>query len=165
MFTIAAGSGVLECGGLRRRGLRHGDSAGMASRGQASPGPGLPPPRGRCSARSARQLGGRSRGGWYIDLIAIEEAGPDRLVVHDLYVDLIILPASRRYEVLDLDELADAVTTGVVDLPTATTVLRNTQTFINSHLANFDVEAPTTWPDFPPATIEALVTLPPFSTR
>lgn len=107
---------------------------------------------------------GALEGGWYIDLVAIEETGPDRLVVRDLYVDLIILPTTRRYEVLDLDELADAVTTGVVDLTTATTVLRNTQSFIDTHLGNFDVEAPTTWPDFPPATIEGLATLPPFST-
>ena len=57
-------------------------------------------------------------GGWYIDLVELEEVGPKRLVVHDLYLDIIIPPASRRYEVLDLDEHADALQDGAFDAAT-----------------------------------------------
>jgi hypothetical protein len=101
-------------------------------------------------------------GGWYVDLVKLEEVGPKRLVVHDLYVDIVVPPRGRRYEVLNLDELADALRDGAIDAATTARVLRDSQRFIDKHLRDLDQEAPTFWPDFPPAAILNLVELPPF---
>jgi uncharacterized protein DUF402 len=101
-------------------------------------------------------------GGWYIDLVELEEVGPKRLVVHDLYADIIVPPVSRRYEVLDLDELADALQDGTIDAATTVRVLRNAQRFIDKYLRNLDQDLPSVWPDFPPAAIQHLAELPPF---
>ncbi|AUH43554.1 DUF402 domain-containing protein [Streptomyces sp. CMB-StM0423] len=106
---------------------------------------------------------GALEGGWYVDVVELEEAGPKRLVVHDLYVDVIVLPSSRRYEVLDLDELAGALEDGRIDAATAARALRNAQRFIDGHLRDLDQEAPDSWPDFPPAAIRPLTELPPFA--
>ncbi|GAA4993659.1 DUF402 domain-containing protein [Actinopolymorpha pittospori] len=92
-------------------------------------------------------------GGWYVDLVELEEVGPKRLVVHDLYVDIVVPPLSRRYEVLDLDELADALRDGAIDPATTVRVLRDAQRFLDKLLRNLDPEAPNSWPDFPPAAI------------
>ncbi|WP_225797827.1 DUF402 domain-containing protein [Streptomyces aculeolatus] len=105
---------------------------------------------------------GALEGGWYVDLVQVEEAAPGQLLVHDLYVDIVVPPRGRRYEVLDLDELADALRDGSIDALTAAGVLRNTQRFIDKHLRDLDREAPGSWPDFPPAAIRDLVELPPF---
>ncbi len=101
-------------------------------------------------------------GGWYIDLVELEEVGPQRLAVHDLYLDIIVPPVGRRYEVLDLDELADALQDGVIDAATTIKVLRNAQNFMDKHLRNLNQDAPHSWPDFPPAALANLVELPPF---
>ncbi|MFE7765349.1 hypothetical protein [Streptomyces sp. NPDC057438] len=83
-------------------------------------------------------------------------------MVHDLYLDIIVPPASRRYEVLDLDELADGLQDGAIDAATTVRVLRNAQQFIDKHLRNLDQDAPNSWPDFPPAAIVSLTEMPPF---
>ncbi|MFI7689978.1 DUF402 domain-containing protein [Nonomuraea sp. NPDC049655] len=101
-------------------------------------------------------------GGWYIDLVEVEEASPKRLRVRDLYVDIVVPPAGHRYEVLDLDELADALRDGVIDAATTVGVLRNTQRFIDRHLRNLNQDPPNSWPDFPPAAVLDLADLPPF---
>ncbi|MFJ9377316.1 DUF402 domain-containing protein [Streptomyces sp. NPDC101455] len=62
-----------------------------------------------------------------MDLVELEEVGPKRPAVHDLYLDIIVPPASRRYEVLDLDELAEALQDGAIDAATTIKVLRSTQ--------------------------------------
>lgn len=77
-------------------------------------------------------------------------------------VDLLLPPVSVRYEVLDLDEFADAMESGSVDLATAIRVLRNTQRFIDKRLRNLDQDVLTGWPDFPPATVLELAELPAF---
>ncbi len=105
---------------------------------------------------------GALEGGWYIDLIELEAVEPNRLVVHDLYADIVIPPTGRRYEVLDLDELADALEGGTIDAATAVRVLRDTQRFIDAHLRNLDHDGLDSWPDFPPAAMAELVELPPF---
>ncbi|MGC4939404.1 DUF402 domain-containing protein [Kribbella sp. DT2] len=105
---------------------------------------------------------GTYEGGWYIDLIDLEEQHPNRLIVHDLYVDLLISPQAIRYDLLDLDELGDALQAGAIDTLTAVKVLRNTQAFIDRHLRNPNQSAPTHWPDFPPAALLPVLDLPPF---
>ncbi|MFF0866304.1 hypothetical protein ACFYUV_31430 [Nonomuraea sp. NPDC003560] len=84
------------------------------------------------------------------------------LTVRDLYVDIVVPPAGPRYEVLDLDELADALRDGVIDAATTVRVLRDTQRFIDRHLRNLNQEPPNSWPDFPPAAVLDLTGLPPF---
>lgn len=100
--------------------------------------------------------------GWYIDFIRVETTSDNRLIVHDLYLDFLIPPLTWRYEVLDLDELADALTSGTIDAATCATVLQNAQQFVNRHLRNLEVGSPQSWPDFPPDAITELSTLPPF---
>ncbi|GAB2592937.1 DUF402 domain-containing protein [Kribbella endophytica] len=106
---------------------------------------------------------GSYEGGWYVDLVEVEEPEPKRLVVHDLYVDLLIPPRAIRYDLLDLEELGDALETGAIDSPTAIKVLRNTQHFIDHHLRTPDQAAPAAWPNFPPAALLPLLDLPPFA--
>lgn len=102
-------------------------------------------------------------GGWYVDLVDVEESEPGRLVIRDLQVDLLLPPVSVRYEVLDLDEFADAMEDGSIDAATAIRVLRDTQRFIDRRLRNLDQDVLTEWPDFPPATVLKLAELPPFN--
>ena len=106
---------------------------------------------------------GPCEGGWYIDLVDAEEPDPKRFVIHDLYVDLLIAPEAVRYDLLDLDELGDALEAGSIDTGTAIKVLRNTQQFIERHLRRPDQAAPAAWPDFPPAVLLPLIDLPPFA--
>jgi hypothetical protein len=102
-------------------------------------------------------------GGWYIDLIEVTETEPNQLVIRDLQIDLLIPPISYRYELLDLDEFADALEKGAFDTTTAIRVLRDTQRFINTYLHNLDQDELTSWPNFPPPTVQKLAELPPFS--
>jgi hypothetical protein len=101
-------------------------------------------------------------GGWYVDLVDVEEPEPRQLVVHDRQVDLLLPPISVRYEVLDLDEFADAIEDGSIDVATAIRTLRNTQRFIDKRLRNLDQDVLSGWPDFPPASVLDLDGLPPF---
>lgn len=72
---------------------------------------------------------------------------------------MLIPPAGRRYEVLDLDELAGAVELGGLDVDAALTVLRNTQRFIDRHLRDAEAGPDDPWPDFPPRSLEVLAAL------
>ncbi|GAA3560610.1 hypothetical protein GCM10022235_31180 [Kribbella ginsengisoli] len=101
-------------------------------------------------------------GGWYIDLVDVEETEPGRLVVHDRQVDILLPPTSIRYEMLDLDDFADVIENGSLDAATAVRVLRNTQRFIDKYLRNTDQDVLESWPDFPPAAVRKLAELPPF---
>lgn len=49
------------------------------------------------------------------NLVRVEALSNHELVVHDLFVDLVVPPIAYRYEVLDLDELADALTSGAIN--------------------------------------------------
>lgn len=73
---------------------------------------------------------GSYEGGWYVDLVEVEEPDPKRLVIRDLYVDLLVPPHAIRYDLLDLEELGGALEAGAIDTATAIKVLRNTQHFI-----------------------------------
>lgn len=100
-------------------------------------------------------------GGWYVDLVELVDHGDRRLEVRDLYVDFVVPPTGRRYEVLDLDELGDALADGSLTPAEVVTVLRNAQRFVDRHLRDLDSAQPTEFPDFPPAGILPLVELPP----
>jgi hypothetical protein len=107
---------------------------------------------------------GPVEGWWYVDLVEIEriEAG---LVVHDLYVDLLIPPRAERYHVLDLDELADALSSGQITAAECATVLSRTQRFIERHLRGTEKGSVDPPQQFPPADIAELKLLPCFLER
>lgn len=60
-------------------------------------------------------------GWWYCDLVDIEDEG-EAITVRDLYVDVLVGPPTVPYRLLDLDELAVAVSAGVVPAGTASRV-------------------------------------------
>lgn len=104
---------------------------------------------------------GAVEGWWYVDLVEIGHTAAG-LVVHDLYVDLLVPPRAERYHVLDLDELADALSGGQITAARCATVLSRTQRFIERHLRGSEkgfVEPP---PRFPPACVAELELLPSF---
>jgi hypothetical protein len=97
---------------------------------------------------------------WYVDLISVEQDG-NRYTFRDLYIDLMVPMDGRHYRMLDLDEFADAIDDGLLNLEQATDALRRWQRFIDRHL--HAERAPVgTWTDFPPTAILPLVELPPF---
>ncbi|MFF0266563.1 hypothetical protein [Kribbella sp. NPDC004536] len=104
---------------------------------------------------------GAVEGWWYVDLVEIEGTD-DGLVVHDLYADLLFPPTANRYQVLDLDELSEALRAGAITPAQCATVLTNTQNFINRYLRG-DEEGPVgPSSQFPPAEVVQLEGLPSF---
>ncbi|RZU13693.1 uncharacterized protein DUF402 [Kribbella rubisoli] len=102
---------------------------------------------------------GPVEGWWYVDLVEIDHTDAG-LVVRDLYVDLLIPPAANRYQLLDLDEFADALSTGQITPTQCATVLTQTQHFINHYLRG-EAEGPIGESRaFPPAEVVALEQLP-----
>ncbi len=99
-------------------------------------------------------------GGWYIDLVELDTDEQGRIVVRDLDVDLVVHPVGRRYEILDLDEFADAMESGTISQDTGLRVLRQTQRFIDRHLLERGAGPEDAWPDFPPAAIRPLLDVP-----
>ncbi|HZX07332.1 hypothetical protein [Kribbella sp.] len=104
---------------------------------------------------------GGIEGWWYVDLVEVEYAGDD-LVVHDMYVDLLVPPAVDRYQVLDLDELGDALTGGKITAAQCAEVLAATQRFIHRYLRGPDEGPSGPAGVFPPAEVVALAELPAF---
>lgn len=96
-------------------------------------------------------------GGWYLDLVELETDVQDRIVVRDLEVDIVVHERGRRYEILDLDEFADAMESGKISIETGLRVLRQTQAFIDCHLLRPGAGPEEPWTDFPPAAIRPLL--------
>lgn len=107
---------------------------------------------------------GPVEGWWYVDLVEFEHTDAG-LVVHDLYIDFLIPPAVDRYQVLDLDEFADAVRTGHITTTQCATVLTQTQTFINRYLRRPEEGPNGPQHPFPPAAVSTLEDLPTFFSR
>ena len=102
---------------------------------------------------------GPVEGWWYVDLVEVERTG-DGLVVHDLYADLLFPPAADRYQVLDLDELSEALQAGDITPAQCATVLANTQRFINRYLRGEEEGPVGPSSSFPPAQVLELERLP-----
>ena len=94
---------------------------------------------------------GGQQGWWYCDLVTVDDRG-ETVDIEDLYVDVLVGPPITAYRVLDLDELATAVATGVVPLDTALGGLERCQAFLDRRLNRRD-DAEPTWPDFPPSEV------------
>ena len=75
----------------------------------------------------------------YVDIALVEDAG-DTWHTTDLYVDLVTY-AGRKWEVLDLEELGDALLAGHVDAAAASRALHSSQRLINGMLDAGGVEA------------------------
>lgn len=106
-------------------------------------------------------VGGPVEGWWYIDLVAVEQT--DRgLVVRDMYVDFLVPPDAHRYEVLDLDELADALAAGHVTPGECATTLRQAQRFLDDHLLSPGLGENLDSRVFPPMSIASLKDMPAF---
>ena len=95
---------------------------------------------------------------WYVDLVSVAVAG-NTFTIHDQYIDVIVPTDGRHYTMLDLDEFADALASGVLSREDAVDALRRWQRFLNSYL--HDREEPVaSWTDSPPAAIQPLAMLP-----
>ncbi|MBP2354343.1 hypothetical protein JOF29_005453 [Kribbella aluminosa] len=104
---------------------------------------------------------GPVEGWWYVDLVEIERSD-DGLVVHDMYVDLLFPPAANRYQILDLEELADALTAGAITAAQCAETLTATQRFVHRYLRGAEEGPNGPAADFPPAEVGALEQQPSF---
>lgn len=95
------------------------------------------------------------RGWWYGDLVAIDDSD-EAVRVDDLYIDVIVGPPDQPYRVLDLDDFAEAQASGRLGADQAERGLRQVQQFLDRRL-NRRHDVTPTWPDFPPAEVEALL--------
>ncbi|MFG1906567.1 hypothetical protein [Kribbella sp. NPDC048928] len=104
---------------------------------------------------------GAVEGWWYVDLVEIDETA-DGLVVHDMYVDLLFPPALNRYQVLDLEELAEALTAGKITTAQCADALTATQHFVHRYLRGPEEGPNGPSAPFPPPEVVALENLPAF---
>lgn len=91
---------------------------------------------------------------WYVDLISVEDQG-GRFTFRDLYIDVIVPTDGRHYRMLDLNEYADAMADGALELDDAIDGLRRWQRFLDTYLHSGRWPSPT-WSDFPPRAIRSL---------
>lgn len=91
---------------------------------------------------------------WYVDLVTVDRGPRGSFVLRDLYVDVMICDG-RLPRTLDLDELADACTSGSITLTQLADGLRRWQRFLDRylHASRFPQLELT---DFPPAAIRPL---------
>lgn len=109
--------------------------------------------------RDGREVSGLATAdSWYVDLVKLEEAD-DGIIVRDLYIDLIVTEPGFPYKTLDIDEFADAIEAGHIDVPDAIDGLRRWQQFLDTHISA-DPNPTAEWTDFPPRAIAALAALP-----
>lgn len=95
---------------------------------------------------------------WYVDLVRVSST-TDSITVRDLYLDVMVPTDGRHQRMLDLDDFADAIEAGHLDVATAVDGLRRWQRFLDRHLhAARDPSG--TWTDFPPARLRDLAALP-----
>jgi hypothetical protein len=95
---------------------------------------------------------------WYVDLVHVTTE-QEKVVVRDLYLDVLVPTDGRHQRLLDLDEYADAIEAGQLDLPTAIDGLRRWQRFLDCHL-HAARDPHDTWTDFPPRRLRDLAALP-----
>ncbi|HEV7649016.1 MAG TPA: hypothetical protein VGP26_12695 [Actinophytocola sp.] len=95
---------------------------------------------------------------WYVDLIEVAHE-QDRIVLRDLYIDVIVPTDGRHQRMVDLSGFADAIEHRKLDTSTAVDALRRWQLFLDRHL--HEGRDPTDhWSDFPPQRVRALSALP-----
>jgi hypothetical protein len=95
---------------------------------------------------------------WYVDLIHVTHLD-DRIVLRDLYIDVMVPTDGRHQRMLDLNEFAEAIDKGTLDPAIATDGLRRWQLFLDRHL-HHGRDPADHWIDFPPQRVRALSALP-----
>jgi uncharacterized protein DUF402 len=95
---------------------------------------------------------------WYIDLIHVSYE-QERIILRDLYIDVMVPVDGRHQHQLDLDEFADAMERGDLDPALAVDGLRRWQRFLDRHL-HHGRDPSAGWADFPPRRVRALAALP-----
>lgn len=95
---------------------------------------------------------------WYIDLVHVgyEE---ERIIVRDLYIDVMVPVDGRHQRMLDLNEYADAMEQGQLDPALAVDGLRRWQRFLDLHLHS-GRDPGQDWTDFPPRRVRVLSAIP-----
>jgi hypothetical protein len=95
---------------------------------------------------------------WYVDLVHVSTT-QDSITVRDLYIDVLVPTDGRHQRLLDLDEFADAIEAGQLDVATAVDGLRRWQRFLDRHLHTAR-DPSEKWTDFPPRRLRDLAALP-----
>ncbi|MBB4908350.1 putative RNA-binding protein associated with RNAse of E/G family [Actinophytocola algeriensis] len=93
-----------------------------------------------------------------MDLVHVSTT-QDSITVRDLYADVLVPTDGRHQRLLDLDEFADAIEAGQLDVATAVDGLRRWQRFLDRHL-HAARDPSETWTDFPPQRLRDLAALP-----
>lgn len=104
---------------------------------------------------------GAVEGWWYVDVVEIDRTA-EGLRVHDMYVDLLFPPALNRYQVLDLEELAEALTAGAISTDQCADALTATQRFVHRYLRGAEEGPNGPSAAFPPPEVATLEQLPSF---
>jgi predicted RNA-binding protein associated with RNAse of E/G family len=86
---------------------------------------------------------------WYADIVRIERSGDGAICLTDIYIDIVIEGNGPTYRIVDLEDLAEAVTTGGVSRWELAQALRRAQTFLDDHLHRGK--------DFPPQCIRPYI--------
>src|SRR5260370_21001761 len=86
---------------------------------------------------------------WYVDLVTVEQHG-HRYTLRDLYIDVIVPTDGRHYRMVDLDEFADGIDDGLLNIEQATDALLPLAAVRYLHPERAPVGA---WTDFPPVAI------------
>ncbi|QYN23013.1 hypothetical protein [Amycolatopsis sp. DSM 110486] len=95
---------------------------------------------------------------WYVDLLHVT-VEPGRIVLRDLYLEVMVSTDGRHQRPLDFDEFADAIDAGHLDLATAVDGMRRWHRFqeLHVHTHRFLLAG---WIDFPPRMLAGLAALP-----
>ncbi|MEV0074427.1 hypothetical protein [Amycolatopsis sp. NPDC050768] len=80
-------------------------------------------------------------------------------MLRDLYLDVMVPTDGRHQRLLDLDEFADAIDAGQLDLATALDGMRRWHRFQDLHLHTHRFPR-ADWSDFPPRRLAGLAALP-----
>jgi hypothetical protein len=93
-------------------------------------------------------------GAWYVDVVEcfVRE---EEVTVLDRYIDFIVPATPSLYRVLDMEELADALSAGDISVAAAAKALRAAQAFVDTYLHRVGERQGPSWKDFPPASIGA----------
>lgn len=91
-------------------------------------------------------------GAWYVDVVEcfVREG---EVTVIDRYIDFIVPAKASVYRVLDMEELADALSEGHISVGAAAKALRAAQAFVDTYLHRVGERQGPSWKDFPPASI------------
>ena len=79
--------------------------------------------------------------------------GDGEVTVLDRFIDFIVPARASPYRVLDMEELADALSEGHISIGAAAKALRAAQAFVDTYLHRVGERQGPTWKDFPPASI------------